>query len=193
MGAMAMESPKGPQQLRRIGRSRSKKMRTIVFLPESLLEDANAVAKDIGVSRSRLLQAVLEDFLQRRGGETFAEAIDRYLAKRGSGFSEEGEPWRPQVSEQGRQARRQDEGTASRRIVLSFTAGLLEQVDAVAKHLGLSCNDLACAAFSDFLIRHNSSETTRRLNKSYIKNTPEPDPFLDHLVLEGMKRTEWKE
>ena len=164
-------------------------MKATLSLPATLRQEADAAAKDIGVSRSRLLQAVLEDFLVRRGGETFTEAIDRYLTKRGSGLSEEREPWRAQHSEQGRRAGRPDEsGRASRKIVVSIPPGLLEQVDTTAKDIGLSRNDLVCAALSDFLIRHNSSETTRQLNRSYIKHPPEPDPFLDYLVLEGMRR-----
>jgi hypothetical protein len=52
----------------------------------------------------------------------------------------------------------------------------------------VSRNDFVCIALSDLLIRHNSSEETRQLTRSYSKHPPEPDPFLDYVVLEGMRR-----
>jgi metal-responsive CopG/Arc/MetJ family transcriptional regulator len=63
-------------------------MKMNVTLPARLREDADAAAKDIGVSRSKLVQAAIEDFLRRRGGETSVEATDRYVAKHGPGFRE---------------------------------------------------------------------------------------------------------
>lgn len=111
------------------------------------------------------------------------------MAKRGSGLSEEGEPWL--ARESSKQSRRTRGRYESRTTPLP--AGLLEKVDAAAKALGLSRTDLVCAALSDFLIRHSSSEETRQLNRSYIKHPPKPDPFLGNLVLEGMRRMEQEE
>jgi antitoxin MazE6 len=70
---------------------------------------------------------------------------------------------------------------------------LFNEAEAAAKDLGLSRSKLIQAALEEFLKRRRDEEVTRRLNKSYAENPPEPDPFLDHLVLEGMKRAEWKE
>ena len=163
----------------------------IDLLPATAARRGDAVAKDIGVSRSRLLQAVVEDLLQRWRADIFAETIDRYVSKRGSGLNEDEEPW-PRDSELARRAQRRDESkrTASRKTAASFPAGLLDKADAAAKNLGVSRNDLCALRCRIFLTRHNSSEKTRRLNKSYIKHPPEPDPVLDYLVLEGMKRME---
>lgn len=76
---------------------------------------------------------------------------------------------------------------------ISLPDPLFKEAEAAAKELGLSRSALIRTALADFLSRRRAGEITRRLNKSYTENPPEPDPFLDHLVLEGMKRTEWKE
>ena len=73
-------------------------------------------------------------------------------------------------------------------MAVSLPADLLKRVEAAAKEMGVSRNDFVCIALSDFLIRHNSSDETRQLNRFYIKHPPEPDPFLDYIVLEGMRR-----
>jgi hypothetical protein len=74
-----------------------------------------------------------------------------------------------------------------------FPADLLDRADAAAMVLGVSRSKFVCIALCDFLVRHNSNEETRQLNKYYIKHPSEPDPFLDYLALETMKRTEWEE
>ena len=161
-------------------------MRIAICLPEPLLEEATAVAKDIGVSRSRLLRAVVEDFLQRWRPGMFPEAVDHYVSKRGSELNEEEEAWPKQVGQLIR--REESKRTASRKTTASLPADLLDRADAAARNLRVSRNDFVCIALSDFLARHNSSEETRQLNRSYIKHPPEPDPFLDYIVLEGMRR-----
>ena len=72
---------------------------------------------------------------------------------------------------------------------ISLPDPLFEEAEATAKELGISRSKLIRTALEEFLSRRKASEITRRLNKSYTENPPEPDPFLDHLVLEGMKRT----
>lgn len=158
--------------------------RIAVSLPEPLFEEAEAVAKDIGVSRSRLLQAVVEDFLQRWRPGMFPEAIDHYAVKHDLELNEEGEAW--PVGEVSRRVKSKKK--AGRKTTVSFPADLLDRAEAAAKDLGVSRNDFVCIALSDFLVRHNSSEETRQLNRSYIKHPPEPDPFLDYVLLEGMRR-----
>jgi metal-responsive CopG/Arc/MetJ family transcriptional regulator len=76
---------------------------------------------------------------------------------------------------------------------ISLPDPLFEEAEATAKELGISRSKLIRTALEEFLSRRKASEITRRLNKSYTENPPEPDPFLDYLVLEGMKRTEWEE
>jgi metal-responsive CopG/Arc/MetJ family transcriptional regulator len=76
---------------------------------------------------------------------------------------------------------------------ISLPDPLFEEAEAAAKDLGLSRSKLIQTALEEFLGRRKASETTRRLNESYATNPPEPDPLLDHLVVEGMKRAEWKE
>ena len=76
---------------------------------------------------------------------------------------------------------------------ISIPDPLFEEAEAAAKDLGLTRSKLIQTALEEFLQRRRNAEVTRRLNKSYTENPPEPDPFLDYLVLEGMKRVEWKE
>jgi hypothetical protein len=76
---------------------------------------------------------------------------------------------------------------------ISIPDPLFEEAEAAAKDLGLTRSKLIQTALEEFLQRRRDAEVTRRLNKSYTENPPEPDPFLDYLVLEGMKRVEWKE
>jgi hypothetical protein len=76
---------------------------------------------------------------------------------------------------------------------ISIPDPLFEEAEAAAKDLGLSRSKLIQTALEEFLRRRRDEEITRRLNDSYAKSPPEPDPFLDHPSLEGMKRAEWKE
>ena len=76
---------------------------------------------------------------------------------------------------------------------ISIPDPLFEEAEAAARDLGLTRSKLIQTALEEFLKRRRDAEVTRRLNKSYTENPPEPDPFLDYLVLEGMKRVEWKE
>jgi hypothetical protein len=76
---------------------------------------------------------------------------------------------------------------------ISIPDALFKEADAAAKDLGLSRSKLIQTALEDFLKRRQEEEIVCRLNKSYAENPPEPDPFLDYLVIEGIKRTEWKE
>jgi hypothetical protein len=68
-------------------------MKTAISLPDPLFAEAEAAAKDLGVSRSKLIQTALEEFLKRRREVDIADAIDRYLAKYGNELSPEDEAW----------------------------------------------------------------------------------------------------
>jgi hypothetical protein len=70
---------------------------------------------------------------------------------------------------------------------------LARETDGAAKALGLTRAKLVRTALEDFLRRRREEEVTAALNRSYAKHPPEIDPFLQQLVLEGMKLTEWKE
>jgi len=56
-------------------------MKTAISLPDPLFEEAEAAAKDLGVSRSKLIQAALEEFLRRRRDEKITAALNRSLTK----------------------------------------------------------------------------------------------------------------
>lgn len=52
-------------------------MKTAVSLPDPLFREAEAAAKDL--SRSKLIQTALEEFLKRRRDERVTAALDRSL------------------------------------------------------------------------------------------------------------------
>jgi metal-responsive CopG/Arc/MetJ family transcriptional regulator len=56
-------------------------MKTAISLPDPLFEEAEAAAKDLGLSRSKLIQTALEEFLQRRRDEEVTAALNRSLAE----------------------------------------------------------------------------------------------------------------
>jgi metal-responsive CopG/Arc/MetJ family transcriptional regulator len=56
-------------------------MKTAISLPAPLFEEAEAAAKDLGLTRSKLIQTALEEFLQRRREERITAALNRSLAK----------------------------------------------------------------------------------------------------------------
>ena len=58
-------------------------MKTAISLPDPLFEEAEAAAKDLGVSRSRLMQMALSEFLESRKEAKRIAAINRNIAKYG--------------------------------------------------------------------------------------------------------------
>lgn len=76
---------------------------------------------------------------------------------------------------------------------ISLPNDLFEEAEAAAKEMGLSRSKLMQAALEEFLSRRRAEDVTRRLNKSYAEHPAEPDPFLETLAIEAMKRTEWEE
>ncbi len=56
-------------------------MKTAISLPNELFEEAEAAAKELGLSRSKLMQTALEEFLKRRRDERVTAALNRSLAK----------------------------------------------------------------------------------------------------------------
>jgi antitoxin MazE6 len=65
-------------------------VRTAISLPDHLLKEAEAVAQNLGLSRSKLIQMALESFLQKRRDKAVRGQIERYVAEQG-GLSEEDE------------------------------------------------------------------------------------------------------
>jgi metal-responsive CopG/Arc/MetJ family transcriptional regulator len=69
-------------------------MKTAISLPDNLFKEAEATAKDLGLSRSRLIQTALEEFLQRRRDEALTAEINRHIEKYGDpSDDDEGEAW----------------------------------------------------------------------------------------------------
>jgi metal-responsive CopG/Arc/MetJ family transcriptional regulator len=76
---------------------------------------------------------------------------------------------------------------------ISIPDPLFKETEATAKALGLTRSKLIQKALEEYLERRRAEKVTAALNRSLAKHPDEVDPFLQHLVLEGMKRTEWKE
>jgi Arc/MetJ-type ribon-helix-helix transcriptional regulator len=79
-------------------------------LPTRLRAEADATAKDIGVSRSRLIRTALEEFLEERREKEATESINRDITKYGAGLNEEDDAWLAHKREQPRRVERRHEG-----------------------------------------------------------------------------------
>ena len=66
-------------------------MKTAVSIPDPLFKETEAAAKALGLSRSKLIQTALEEFLKRRRDEEVTASINRYIEKYGAELSEEDE------------------------------------------------------------------------------------------------------
>jgi antitoxin MazE6 len=66
-------------------------MKTAVSLPDPLFDEAEAAAKLLGVSRSKLIQIALEEYLKRRRDEELTAEINRYIEKHGADLTKEDE------------------------------------------------------------------------------------------------------
>jgi metal-responsive CopG/Arc/MetJ family transcriptional regulator len=58
-------------------------MKTAISIPDSLFREATAAARHLGVSRSRLVQEALEEFLERRRDAQVTASINEAIAKYG--------------------------------------------------------------------------------------------------------------
>lgn len=67
-------------------------MKTAVSIPDPLFAEAEAEAKKLGISRSRLHQLALEEFIQRQRDAEFTQRINDAVAKDG-GLDPEDELW----------------------------------------------------------------------------------------------------
>jgi hypothetical protein len=74
-------------------------MKLSVSLSERLCKEAGAAAKALGVSRNKLVQTALKEFLERRRDEILTRSIDQCIEKYGSDLSEEDEAWIAQGQE----------------------------------------------------------------------------------------------
>jgi metal-responsive CopG/Arc/MetJ family transcriptional regulator len=58
-------------------------MKTAISLPDPLFKEAEAAAKDLGLSRSKLIQTALEDFLKRRREANLTAEVNRNIQRYG--------------------------------------------------------------------------------------------------------------
>ena len=89
-------------------------MKLGVSLSERLCKEAGAAAKALGVSRNKLVQAALKEFLERRRDEILTKSIDRHIEKYGNDLSEEEEAWIAQGQETVRQSLEDYESSTKR-------------------------------------------------------------------------------
>ena len=89
-------------------------MKHSVSLSEPLCKEAGAAAKALGMSRNKLVQTALKEFLERRRDEILTKSIDRYIEKYGNDLSEEEEAWIAQGQETARQFLEEYESSTKR-------------------------------------------------------------------------------
>jgi metal-responsive CopG/Arc/MetJ family transcriptional regulator len=68
-------------------------MRITISIPDPLFKEAEAAAKALGLTHTKLIQIALREFLQRRRDEEVTASINRYIEKYGAELSEEDEAW----------------------------------------------------------------------------------------------------
>jgi predicted transcriptional regulator len=59
------------------------RMKTAISLPDHLFDEAEATAKELGLSRSKLIQTALEHFLRRRREAQITAGFNEAIAKYG--------------------------------------------------------------------------------------------------------------
>ena len=59
-------------------------MKTAISVPDALFESADALAERLGVSRSRLYQSALAEYLAKHQARKVSERLDAVYAKRSS-------------------------------------------------------------------------------------------------------------
>lgn len=68
-------------------------MKIAISIPDPQFKEAEAAAKALGLTRSKLIQTALRDFLQRRRDAEVTASLNRYIEKYGAELSEEDEAW----------------------------------------------------------------------------------------------------
>jgi metal-responsive CopG/Arc/MetJ family transcriptional regulator len=66
-------------------------MKTAVSIPDPLFAEAEKAARELNISRSKLVQTALEQFLERRRDAAITEAIRRSLAENSPTAEEQAE------------------------------------------------------------------------------------------------------
>ncbi len=59
-------------------------MKTAISIPDTTFEQAEEVAKDLGISRSELYRRALEQFLKEHQGRAITNALNEVYAKESS-------------------------------------------------------------------------------------------------------------
>ena len=83
-------------------------MKTAVSIPDPLFKEAEAAARKMGISRSKLVQTALEEFLAQRRDLAITEAINKAVERHG-GLDREDELWLEHSARTVREALQDDE------------------------------------------------------------------------------------
>ena len=68
-------------------------MKTAISLPDDLFEAADALAKELGVSRSKLYATAVAEYLARRRDEHITDLLDQVYSEQSSGATSGGPTW----------------------------------------------------------------------------------------------------
>jgi len=150
-------------------------------LPATLLQGADAAAKDIGVPRNRLIEVALQDFLRRQR--------ENASATRGAGLREESEAW---PAHDRKQLRRKRQGQ-SKKTAISLPAGLIEDAKAVTKELGISRSKLLQTALESFLCLGREDAIKIAIDRYVAEqgDLSEEDEILLEHARQMTRRVEW--
>lgn len=66
-------------------------MKTAISLPDHLFGEAEAAARELGLSRSKLIQTALEEFLRKRRDAQITAGFNEAIAKYGDPADDENE------------------------------------------------------------------------------------------------------
>jgi len=84
-------------------------MKAAISLPDELFQRAEAEAARLGVSRSKLVQCALEEYLSARRDAHVTRELDLAIAKHGNYSSGEDAAWVEHSTQQAREALARDE------------------------------------------------------------------------------------
>ena len=57
-------------------------MKTAISIPDNIFEEAEKVARRLGISRSELYQRAVARFIEQQSGDVVREALDRVYGKK---------------------------------------------------------------------------------------------------------------
>jgi len=77
------------------------------------------------------------------------------------------------------------------KVAISVPEPIFEAGERAAKRLKISRSKLYSRALGEYVRRHGRDDVTQRLNEVYRNAPSEPDPLIEALSLEVLRREKW--